>query len=345
MQQKDFHNILKRYLNGRASEEEKRIIDAWYDEAGKGHQAQLNASEESELKKRYWLVVSAHIIESRTTLPLPKPHKINKVARYSLGIAASVALILCAYIFMVDDQVLSKSVLSIITKEPTQNWIHLVNSQQTAQRFSLPDSSHITLEPQSGLKYLSSFNQSKREVFLEGEALFEVSHNKERPFLVHAKEVTTTVLGTSFRVSAYEKDKNITVAVRTGKVSVHTNPAEPLVMNGAEIILTPNQLLTYNKDEKTILRGIVDEPQALPSAEKIRRMRFEEAPVNEIFLAIEQVYGVDIVFDEKRFSSCALTTTISDGGIYNRLDIICKAIGAAYTFNENQIVITGPGCN
>ena len=91
--------------------------------------------------------------------------------------------------------------------------------------------------------------------------------------------------------------------------------------------------------------GIIEEPQPIPAEEKIRRMRFEEAPVAEIFSALERVYGVDIVFDKNQLSSCVLTTSISDGGIYNRLDIICEAIGAEYTVNEGEIVITGSGCD
>ena len=64
----------------------------------------------------------------------------------------------------------------------------------------------------------------------------------------------------------------------------------------------------------------------------------------EIFEAIEKVYGLDIVFDEAKFSSCTLTTSISDGGLFNRLDIICGAINATYSVKENQIVIEGTGC-
>ena len=90
---------------------------------------------------------------------------------------------------------------------------------------------------------------------------------------------------------------------------------------------------------------LVRVPEIIKPAAEIKRMRFEEASVSEIFTALEEIYGVDIVFDEKLLAACALTTSISDGTIYNRLDIICKAIGATYTVEETQIVVSGLGCN
>ena len=349
MQQKDFHNILKRYLSGQSSPEEERIIDSWYEAMGKGPHSSLSRQDESELERRYWSTISTHLKRSKTnTQPVSLPKKNNRtiVLWYSAGIAASVLLFLVSYIYLVDSRNSAKDAVTGIEKT-SQPWTQITNTQETARRVELPDGSHITLEPKSRLKYSSSFNQTKREIYLEGEALFEVYRNEQRPFFVYTPEVTTMVLGTSFRVRAFQKDKDITVAVRTGRVSVYTNHEDKKESNArpAEIILTPNQQVIYNRNEKTIQRKIVEVPLPILPPEKVMRMRFEEAPVREIFEAIEKVYGVEIVFDKDRFSACALTTSISDGGLYNRLDIICKAIGAEYTLNEHQIVINGTGCN
>ena len=83
---------------------------------------------------------------------------------------------------------------------------------------------------------------------------------------------------------------------------------------------------------------------AILPEEEIRRMRFEEAPVTEIFKALEKVYGVEIDFDEALFSTCRLTTVISKDDLYGRLDIICNVIGTSYTLHEDRIVISGAGC-
>jgi transmembrane sensor len=347
MQQKDFHDILKRYLAGKASPDDEKIIDAWYEAMGKGPHSLLSDQEESDLESRYWSTISGHVKRTKNiseAVPLPQKRRGRVIMWYASGIAASLLLFMAAYIYKDDTK---KLVEHAVPWMETPTWTHIVNTEKTAKRFTLPDGSHVTFQPQSRLKYSSLFNQNTRDVFFEGDALFEVQRDEQRPFIVHAEEVTTTVLGTSFRVRALEKDKDITVAVRTGRVAVHavhedkkTDDPKP-----DEIILTPNQQVIYDRNEKTILRKLVEVPLPVLPPEKMKLMRFEEGPVAEIFEAIEKVYGVEIVFDKERFSSCALTTSISDGGLYNRLDIICKAIGAEYTLHEHQIEIKGSGCN
>lgn len=73
-------------------------------------------------------------------------------------------------------------------------------------------------------------------------------------------------------------------------------------------------------------------------------MRFEDASPKAIFEAIEKVYGVQIVFDDSKFSSCRITTSISDGNLFNRLHIICEVMNATYRLEGDKIVIEGAGC-
>ena len=94
-----------------------------------------------------------------------------------------------------------------------------------------------------------------------------------------------------------------------------------------------------------VARRIVEKPQPMVSAEEMERLRFEEAPLQDVLEAIEKVYGVHIDYDADKFSSCTLTTSVSGGGLYNRMDIITSAIGAHYELKEDRIVISGTGCN
>jgi hypothetical protein len=128
-------------------------------------------------------------------------------------------------------------------------------------------------------------------------------------------------------------------------VSVYTNRKNEKLSQTEEIILTPNQQVVVDKNEKKISKRLVDKPQAIVPEEEVRRMRFEEAPVSEIFKALEKVYGVEIVFDEDLLSSCELTTIIADKDIFSRLNIICNAIGASYVLENGTIIINSTGCN
>src|SRR6266850_5586966 len=340
MQQKDFHLILKNYLLGKATKEEERLIDSWYADLGKDAHSSLNSQEEAELEKHYWSTIAAYMKYGS------KKQISAKIPWYPIGIAASLLLAFVSLLFALGYRTSEQGIPGGGKQGASFTSKKVVNSGTTPQVLFLPDSSKVLLEPRSRLEFSGSFLQSKREVFLEGEAFFEVSHDVDRPFLVYANNVITKVVGTSFTVKAFQEERSVTVAVRTGKVSVYASQDNKTEnVKTEEIILTPNQKIVYDRDNRKVSRMIVDTPQLILPAEKVKRMRFEAAPVSEILEAIEKVYGLDIVFDEAKLSSCTLTTSISDGGLFNRLDIICAAIGATYTLKEGQIVVEGTGCN
>ncbi len=229
-------------------------------------------------------------------------------------------------------------------KQPShESWQQLKNTGVVSRTHVLSDGSSVTLKPQSAIRFGPDFNTTTRQIYLEGEAFFEVAHDKERPFLVYANGIIAKVLGTSFTVKAFKQDTNVVVSVNTGKVSVY-NGQRSAPDQKPEVILTPNKQIIYNRKNEAISKGIVEAPQPVVQPEEIRRIRFEAAPVKEIFEAIEKAYGIEIEFD-KTLLSCRLTTSISDGDLYNRLNIITRAIGAQYTLNEDKIVITGAECD
>ncbi|HEY0176676.1 MAG TPA: FecR family protein, partial [Pedobacter sp.] len=88
---------------------------------------------------------------------------------------------------------------------------------------TLTDGSRIILNNASKLTYPSVFSRNKREVYLSGEAFFDVKHDSSRPFLVHASHLKVQVLGTSFNIKSYQADHHTTVSVATGKVGVNSN--------------------------------------------------------------------------------------------------------------------------
>jgi transmembrane sensor len=340
MDAKEFHFILKKYLRGEATEEESRMIDEWYRAMENQKDSSLNDMEDTLLEKRYWSAISHDIKKDRLV-------QARSITWWCAGIAASIAFVLASFFYLHErkDRLPEKSITTRNDGNATQ-WTKVLNTKQLPEILLLPDGSKITLEPKSTLKYLSSFNEAQREVYLEGEAFFDIAHNPNRPFLVHTSEVVTRVLGTSFRVKDFQLERTILVAVKSGKVLVHKNRETSAgKASQSDIILTPNQQILYDKEAKEVSRMIVADPQPLIRDEEVKRMRFYEAPVAEIFNAMEKVYGVDIVFDKEIFSACTLTTSISEGGIYNRLDIICKTIGATYSIHEYQITIEGAGCD
>ena len=173
-----------------------------------------------------------------------------------------------------------------------------------------------------------------------------MSHHAEKPFYVFANEIVTRVLGTSFKVRAFPEDRDITVAVKTGSVSVRKKKKTNSVLSDEDIVLMPNQQAVYSRHSDKIFRMLVKDPKViLPEEEMKNIIRFDGAPVSEIFQALEKMYGVAIVFDPEAFSSCSLTTSGSGQSLYQTLDIICEAIGATYVVEDVQVKINGMGCN
>ena len=116
--------------------------------------------------------------------------------------------------------------------EPAQRNPVITSVQSLTKKFTerkeqryllLPDSTQVWLNAASSLEFPDKFKGNKREVFLTGEAFFDVKHADNSPFLIHTKNVTTTVVGTAFNIRAYPDQKMITVSVSRGKVKVSRN--------------------------------------------------------------------------------------------------------------------------
>ena len=217
------------------------------------------------------------------------------------------------------------------------------------RRVTLPDSSVITLSAQSKISYAPTLNnEQQRRVYLSGEAFFDIARNPDKPFLVYANGVVTKVLGTSFSIKAYENTPNVTVQVRSGRVSVFSSvqvgKAEALfnqLTNG--IVLTPNQQVVLTPEE-TLVKSIVPKP-ALLNPEKVSvGSVYTDAPLNQIFARLEASYGIDIVYDETAFRECLLTARLYDEPLLDQIGLICKSVDATYTVTDARIVISGSGC-
>src|SRR5690606_39116708 len=267
MKRKDFRETLKRYQAGCASEEEIQIVEKWFDAMGM-QQSDITDMDEAMLERQYWSAIMKQV--SKTRVHTLKTHR-TRAYRYVTGIAATFLLVAVS-LFLIIDKKPDQQGQRTTAENNAVTWTHLTNVDSKSLRHSLPDGSTVTLKPQSTIRYSSLFNMSVREVYLEGEGFFEVTKDKDKPFLVYANEITTRVLGTSFIVRAFDSDNKITVAVKSGKVSVMTKPE--VDTNNDEIILTPNQEIVYDKSDKVVARRIVEKPEPIVSQEEVERMRF-----------------------------------------------------------------------
>ena len=114
----------------------------------------------------------------------------------------------------------------------------------------LADGTKVWLNAGSKLAFPSRFTQNKREVFLEGEACFQVTKNEQQPFIVNTEKIKVKVLGTCFNISAYPSDAIVEAVLIEGSVAVEKNNI--LEFGKKEVVLEPNQKASFIKGENNI---------------------------------------------------------------------------------------------
>lgn len=223
----------------------------------------------------------------------------------------------------------------------------ITNITGSSQIIDLPDDSQVTLQPGGTIRFNRDFDDDSRNVHLEGEAFFDVTRDTERPFFVHSNGLTTKVLGTSFVVKAEKGSDRVQVVVRTGKVTVFTSPKSPDEDPESQgLVLRANQQVDYSRSIEKFTRTLIPEPVPVLPMEELQAFTFRDAPVNDIFEALGRVYDAEILFDQELLSDCRLTSTLNDDvSLFEKLDVVCEAIGASYKIVDAQIIISGRKCS
>jgi ferric-dicitrate binding protein FerR (iron transport regulator) len=197
---------------------------------------------------------------------------------------------------------------------------------------TLLDGSRVTLNADSKLKYPTHFGEKLREVYLEGEAFFEVQHDSSRPFIVHSGNLSTTVLGTKFNVSAFPAEKNIAVSLVEGKVRVAKE--EPGAVEGI-VILQPKQQLIYDKEKEISTFDQFDEQKAIGWKDNV--LVFQKEPFNNVLVKLERAYGIKFELTDQSFSNRKITANFQNESLWTISETLKKLTGLQYkTIKENN---------
>jgi ferric-dicitrate binding protein FerR (iron transport regulator) len=155
----------------------------------------------------------------------------------------------------------------------------------------LADGTKVWLNAGSRLAFPSRFTKTTREVFLEGEACFEVAKNEKQPFIVKAGNLDVKVLGTYFNVSAYPADATIETVLLEGSVAVEKTKAFGL--GKTEVVLEPNQKASFKKEESEII--VTDEADVdIYIAWTYGWLKYERESLSSVLRKVERYYNVEI---------------------------------------------------
>jgi transmembrane sensor len=227
--------------------------------------------------------------------------------------------------------------------------INKINTTGKQEVIILNDGSSVTLQPNSKLHYARQFAPDKREVFLEGEAFFQVAKNPAKPFFVYYNNIVTKVLGTSFTVNTNVQTGNVEVAVKTGKVQVYENEKLVKISSKKAVILTPNQKVIYMPADHLFETALVEKPQPLIDENEKEEVPvpfvYDQEKLQNVFKHLEANYGIEIILENTNLNNCVFTGDVSVQDLYTKLKIICLTTNASYEINGTKILIKGKGCD
>ena len=251
--------LLTRYLNNETDESETSQVEAWSEASHENKMVFLKIQkawllatasagmqewEKTTSKEQFLLKLLKAEVREEEDLSISDNNS-WKTIRKALAYAAAILILVgipSLFIyrhFFVSPNDFSKEKIFTLISAPKGSKTEMV----------LADGTKVWLNAGSILKFSTDFNNTNREVFLDGEAYFDVTKNKNKPFLVRTSKITLRVLGTSFNVKSYSEEKTIETTLIRGEVKVEKSDADGHISN---YLLKPNQKAIFNKADGDI---------------------------------------------------------------------------------------------
>jgi ferric-dicitrate binding protein FerR (iron transport regulator) len=202
----------------------------------------------------------------------------------------------------------------------------LTTPQGEVYTIRLEDGTMITLNAASSLRFPFKFNRSTREVYLEGEACFQVSKDARRPFIVNTPLTRVEVLGTVFNVNTYEKDRVATALVE-GKVCTGAAGAEAQT-------LQPGQAAIFNTSKGLSIEDI-DRDDVIAWTKGM--YYFQDLSFQELSNAISRIYGVAVTFDPALAQNNAISGAMDRNNLPELLEDLRSTIGVKYYYSAQKL--------
>jgi transmembrane sensor len=319
--------LVVKYLSGELNDEEKAIVQEKLGTSEKFRASYFEMREifditgNETLAKKINLNKAIERFKQRTSKEEKSYPKITikKLTIHFVRIAAAILIGALIWKFLIE-------------KEK----IDVFSGNQVLYDLKLPDGSYVDLNKNTKFQYFKKFRNSKREVFLTGEAYFRIQKMPSCPFIVNVGDLVIKVLGTSFNIKAYPDKKEIRVTVNSGKVivSLKNDPDKKIVLNQNDKgnyfsktrILTKdiNTNLNYNSWETNVLT-------------------FNATKLIDAIGLLQQQFGTKISIPNKALGNCKITATFD----HQTLDAILKMLELSFdikVIRKDSIILNGEGC-
>ena len=193
---------------------------------------------------------------------------------------------------------------------------------------TLPDGSVITLNKNTAIVYRRSFNNSHRNVDLKGEAFFNVTANKNKPFTIKTGDnIAITVLGTSFNV--HNTDTVTEIIVESGMIEVTVGDRSVRLHQHEKLTVSGEEMQLYKQSNNSVLYNHY----------RTHTFVCESTPLSELVLKLNEVYDADIVIGNKKIAGLPLTTTFQEASLDSIVHIVCLTLDISSRKEKNRIIL------
>lgn len=292
------NELLAKYILGEANMKEGQRVEQWLEES-EDHQREFR-----QLKRR--IELGSKRYKYGVFAPRQAIQKVKFPAKKHylriLPVAASIIVLIFGVLWFWNKSSLQETVLLSRTGE--------------TKVFYLPDSSRVMLSGDSRLAYNAQFGKTNRELFLRGEAFFQVKRDTSKPFIVETSLIQVEVLGTSFQVIAQKLQAE--VAVEKGRVKVTTQDKKQ------ESILETGMSVKYGKKDRKLMISTKEDK----GEQQI--LKFDNTLLSEVIETLNEYYGSHVTLPAD-YATLRITVVFKEVSLEEAIEIINRTLDIQLT--------------
>ncbi|AYB33459.1 FecR family protein [Chryseolinea soli] len=319
MNKEQLDDLISKYYRGETSLEEEETLFAHYNGSPIHTLSDPGQAQFTYFKTKKEEEPSAAFVNPVESLWMDKPATKAIHFRLLFRIAAVVIVALgLGWYFLAEKN--ARSIHTVRTKAGEQT------------RIVLPDSTVVWINEMTELQYANNFQQRQRNVWLKGEAYFEVHSDTSRPFIVHTGKVSTTVVGTAFNLRSYDNEKIIALDVTHGRAHFGaTQKVDVQQGQGARFDLRRYQVET-----------MASNPNA--NAWKTRQLVFEDTAMQDVLRDLEHYFHAPFEAEDPVLLHCHFKATFQNATAEEVLDVIDYSLHIRHSFQDGKYILSGQNC-
>ena len=316
--------VLVAFLKGELDAAQAAAVEAWYDRS---------AANRRMLGQVYYILYVSDRINDAAGIDVERSlrqfkrrmHAGRRISLRRSAVRIAAAAVIAAVL-------LAGGLTTVLLSKRLAQPVTVVTQLGERSQVVLPDGTKVWLNSSSSVEYVAPFFSSQRRVKMEGEAYFEVEHDRRAPFVVSTNGLDIEVLGTRFNIRNDDNEHRVTTVLLEGAVKAYASGREQ-----ASVRLHPAQQLVF--DTRTHAMRLTDCPSAERSINWIDgRFCFEHDTFGEIVAELKRYYNVDIRFMDNRLRDMRFSGNFRvEDGIYHIMSVLQLTYKFNYRIAGNDI--------